>query len=475
MAEPVTAILFGAGARGAEAYGPYSLEHPDEIQFVAVAEPRRSRREQFAAQHSIPEDRCFETWQQALESRIPADVVVNCTQDQMHAESSIPALQAGYDMLLEKPIAHSLEDAIRIVLAAEAAGRYLQICHVLRFTDFFTNIKSLLDENRLGQVITISHRENVAAWHMAHSFVRGNWRREELSSPMILAKCCHDLDLLTWFTGEAPLSLSSFGSLRHFKTENAPPGAPERCTDGCPAEDSCPFYAPAIYIDLVPFKYALSQSKIPLYRIIGGQSLKYPSVVNSIGNLIPPLRELTEYTGWPRSVVSDDPGNEAALMDELRQGSYGRCVYHCDNDVVDQQVVTMQFPSGISASLTMHGHSHEEGRTLRIDGSQASLLAKFSFHRSFIEIHDHRSMAVEVINFPSTVEQTGHGGGDFGIMRDFVRSIRDRNNASLSARESLESHFMAFAAEQSRLEGININMTDFRNQSESNLGNIPNT
>jgi len=467
MTEPLKAILFGAGARGAESYGPFALAHPDQIQFIAVAEPRTARRERFAAQHSIPEESCFETWQQALDRKIPADVVINCTQDQMHAESSIPALQAGFDLLLEKPIAHSLEDAISIVQAAEQTERYLQICHVLRFTDFFNKVKSLLDENRLGQVITISHRENVASWHMAHSFVRGNWRHEELSSPMILAKCCHDLDLLVWFTGEAPHSLSSFGSLAHFRPENAPQGAPLRCTDGCPVEDSCPFYAPAIYIDLVPFKYALSQSRIALYKIVGAQSLKHPKAIETISNFIPSLRELTEYKGWPRSVVSDEPENEESLWQELREGPYGRCVYHCDNDVVDQQVVTMEFPSGISASLTMHGHSHEEGRTLRIDGSQASLLAKFSFHRSFIEIHDHRSMEVEVIEFPSTVEQVGHGGGDSGIMRDFIHNIHDRKNAGISAQESLESHFMAFAAEQSRLEQTKINMPEFREGTEA--------
>jgi predicted dehydrogenase len=469
MTEPLKAILFGAGARGAESYGPYALAHPDQIQFIAVAEPRTFRRESFAAQHSIPEECCYENWQQALESRIPADVVINCTQDQMHAESSIPALQAGYDMLLEKPIAHSLEDAISIIQAAEKDDRYLQICHVLRFTDFFNQIKSLLDDNRLGQVITISHRENVASWHMAHSYVRGNWRSEDFSSPMILAKCCHDLDLLTWLTGEAPHHLNSFGSLRHFKPENAPQGAPERCTDGCPVEDSCPFYAPAIYIDLVPFKYALSQSRIPLYKIVGSQSLKHPKTIQAVSRLIPQLRELTDYKGWPRSVVSDDPGNEGALMEALRDGPYGRCVYHCDNDVVDQQVVTMEFPSGITASLTMHGHSQEEGRTLRIDGSQASLLAKFGFHRSFIEIHDHRSMGVEVYNFPSSVEQVGHGGGDFGIMHDFVSNFQDRKNDWNGARESLESHFMAFAAEQSRLDQTKIVMEEFRKKSEARV------
>lgn len=470
MPQPLKAILFGAGARGTEAYGPYALAHPDQIQFIAVAEPHTSRRERFAAQHAIPREYCFETWQQALEDKIPADVVINCTQDQMHAESSIPALQAGYDMLLEKPIAHTLDDAIRIVQAAEQAGRYLQICHVLRFTDFFNKVKSLLDEHRLGQVITISHRENVASWHMAHSFVRGNWRSAELSSPMILAKCCHDLDLLTWFTGEAPRVLNSFGSLEHFKPENAPPGAPRRCLDGCPVEDSCPFYAPAIYIDLAPFKLALNQSKIPLYKIAGRLSLNHPTVVRTISNLIPALRELTEYKGWPRSVVSENPGDGQGLLKALREGPYGRCVYHCDNDVVDQQVVTMEFPSGISASLTMHGHSHEEGRTLRIDGSQASLLAKFSFHRSFIEIHDHRSLEVKIIRFPSTIEQVGHGGGDTGIMRDFVRNIQDQQKASITARDSLESHFMAFAAEKSRLDQTRIYMAQFRMTSQSKMG-----
>jgi len=466
VAKPLKAILFGAGARGADAYGPYALANPDQIQFIAVAEPRSLRRERFAAQHSIPQDRCFQTWQQALENRIPADVVINCTQDQMHADSSIQALQVGYDMLLEKPISHSLEGSIRIVQTAEHADRYLQVCHVLRFTDFFKKIKSLLDEKRLGQVIAISHRENVSSWHMAHSYVRGNWRNLQISSPMILAKCCHDLDLLVWFTGETPHILSSFGSLRHFREGNAPLGAPERCTDGCPVEQSCPFYAPAIYMDLAPFKFALSQSKKPFYKFIGNQSIKHPKTIQSISNLIPLLRELTEYKGWPRSVVSDDPGNEQSLLEALQEGPYGRCVYRCDNDVVDHQVVMMEFPSGITASLTMHGHSHEEGRTLRIDGSQASLLAKFSFHRSFIEIHDHRSMEIEAFEFPSNVEEVGHGGGDFGIMHNFVENLQSGRKTGIKARESLESHFMAFAAEQSRLTQTNVDMADFHQKTE---------
>jgi predicted dehydrogenase len=467
MPEPLTALLFGAGSRGAQAYGPYALANPDQIKFVAVAEPNPVRQERFASEHAIPADRRFESWEDALAIDQMADVVINCTQDQTHAESSIAALQSGYDMLLEKPIANTLVDSFRIVQTAEQQERYLQICHVLRYTDFFQKIKNILGEGKLGQISTISHRENVSSWHMTHSFVRGNWRQLELSSPMILAKCCHDLDLLVWFTGEPAINLSSYGSLRHFRPENAPPGAPGRCTDGCPVESTCPFYAPSIYIELTPFKFAHSQTANPIYRLVGNQSLKNPALTNALSRIVPKLRELTEYQGWPRSVICDDPSDEEALLKALKEGPYGRCVYHCDNDVVDHQVVAMEFESGITATLTMHGHSHEEGRTLRIDGSKASLLAKFSINGSYIEIHDHRSMRTEVIEFPYHVEQVGHGGGDFGIMRDFVHNMNSEPRPTTSARESLESHLMAFAAEDSRYHQKQIQMSDFRREAET--------
>lgn len=466
MSKTIKAVLFGAGSRGLGAYGLYALAHPDEIQFVAVAEPNPVRRERFANAHGIRGENRFESWKDALEPGQMADAVINCTQDQMHAESGIAALEAGYDMLLEKPIAHTLEDSIRIVQTAEKHDRYLQICLVLRYTVFFQKIREILQSGQLGQIITISHSENVSSWHMAHSFVRGNWRREELSSPMILAKCCHDLDLLNWFISKPAKRLSSFGSLRHFKPENAPPGAPERCTDGCPVEESCPYYAPAIYIDLNQFKHALTQARNPLYRMIGNLSLNHSELIKSFLKLVPPLRELSEYKGWPRSVICDDPGNEAALWEALQSGPFGRCVYHCDNDVVDHQVITIEYEGGITATLNMHGHSHEEGRTLRIDGAYASLLGKFSFNRTYIEIHDHRTMRVEHIEFPSNIEKPGHGGGDFGVMEEFVSAMNRDRRSRTRPRESLESHLIAFAAEASRHNQLVINMQDFRDESE---------
>ena len=463
MSKPITALLFGAGSRGADAYGPYVMLHPEEIQFVGVAEPVTARRERFAKMHNIPEERCFETWEAALQLGKIADVVINCTQDYMHYQSGMAALKLGYDMLLEKPMCNTLGETLTLVKTAEKLGRKLQICHVLRYTDFFRTVYEIVQSGKLGQIITISQRENVSSWHMAHSYVRGNWRRKEESSPMILAKCCHDLDFLYWLMGEPVRSLSSTGNLRHYRPENAPAGAPMRCTDGCPAAEECPFYAPRIYLDNIPIKRIVSQSHNKLFKTLGNLAIKHPDFTYSLGKLIPLVRQLTEYAGWPRSVITDQPESDAAVVAALRTGPYGRCVYYCDNDVVDHQVVTMEFESGISATLTMHGHSHEEGRTLRIDGSRATLLGKFSFSHSYLEIFDHRGYLSEHLDFTSGIEETsGHGGGDFGLMRQFVQTMRGDAPPLTSARHSLESHLMAFAAEEARLEGKVVNMQEFK-------------
>ena len=222
MSEAITAVLFGAGLRGADAYGPYALVHPEELQFVAVAEPDPLRRERFATAHDIPKERQFSSWEEVITLPQLAEVVFNCTQDQMHYASGVAALEAGYDMLLEKPMTNTLGETVRLVQTAEDHGQLMQICHVLRYTPFFATLNEILRSGRLGEIVTVEHRENVAYWHMAHSFVRGNWRNQAESSPMILAKCCHDLDILYWNLCETVEYLQSFGSLRHFKPENAP-------------------------------------------------------------------------------------------------------------------------------------------------------------------------------------------------------------------------------------------------------------
>jgi len=337
------------------------------------------------------------------------------------------------------------------------------ICHVLRYTDFFRKIHEIMHSGKLGQIITMSWRENVAAHHMAHSYVRGNWRSTKTAVPMILAKSCHDLDLIYWLVGEPARTLSSVGNLRHFRPENAPEGAAQCCTDGCPADKECPFYAPSIYLDLIPIKNMIARSNNKLHRSIAKMSLQNPSLTNSIGKVNSQVRQLTQYQGWPRSVITDNPASNEAVLQALREGPYGRCVYFCDNDVVDHQIVNMEFLSGISATFTMHGHSYEEGRTMRVDGSAGTLLAKFSMGHSYFEIWNHQGALEERVDFSSELEsKSGHGGGDFGLMQAFINSVHGKKEPLAGANHALESHLMAFAAEESRLTSKTINMHKYK-------------
>lgn len=420
MSKPITAVMFGAGGRGMHAYGPYALAYPDELNFVAVAEPDEYRRAQFAKAHNIPAENQFPSWEALIERGKLADTAFNCTQDHMHYASSIAALEAGYDMLLEKPMTTTLKETVHLVQTAEKNGRVVQVCHVLRYTSFFSKLKEILDSGRLGDIITVEHRENAVYWHMAHSFVRGHWRNEAESSPMILAKCSHDLDLLVWNMGGPAKKLQSFGSLIHFRPENAPAGATKRCTDGCPAADQCPFDARPIYLNMA-----------------------------------------TE--SWPVRAIPGDLSLESRQK-ALETGPYGRCVYYCDNDVVDHQTLNMEFEGGRSVVMVMHGHSHQEGRTMRYDGSRGTLRGQFYGHEQRIEIHDHLTDRCETIEIP--LSESGHGGGDFGTVKSFVQAMRGEAEALTNARTSMESHLMAFAAEESRHNSSVIDMADFRQRAE---------
>jgi len=463
MPNPLHILLFGAGNRGEDVYGRYTLNHPDEVKFVAVAEPHPDRRTKFARTHHIQPAFQFEDWHDALQVGKIADAVINATQDEIHHNSSIAALQAGYDILLEKPIATTLSETLHIVHEAQHTERLLMVCHVLRYTDFFQKVKAIFDSGQLGQIVHIALAENVSYFHMAHSYVRGNWRTIAESAPMIVAKCCHDLDLLYWFLGERPAYLSSFGNLSHFTAENAPPNTPHRCTDGCPAAVSCPFYAPRIYLENVPIKAAVAMAENPILRVIGRVTLAHPRLADALGTIIPPLRLLTRYSGWPRNTITEFPESDEAILEALLTGPYGRCVYHCDNDVVDHQIVSLAFENGITATLTMHGHSHAEGRTLRVDGSRATLLGKFGYSQAWIEVHPHGPGPVERCTFPTVVDNgSGHGGGDEGVMRAFVQALRGTKPPLINAQDALESHFLAFAAEAARLGGQSVAMVNFR-------------
>ena len=429
---PLEAVMIGAGDRGYAAYGGCALRRPDLLRFVAVAEPDEGRRRRFAEAHGVAPARQFASHEELFAAGRLAPALFNCSIDRAHEATTLPALELGYHVMLEKPMSNTEAGCLRITEAAKAAGRVLLVGHVLRYTDFFAAVHRLVASGRLGRVVSVEHRENVAYWHMAHSFVRGNWRDSALEAPMILAKCCHDLDLLQWNLGPVA-RLSSFGSLVHFREDQAPAGAARRCLDpnkgACPVADDCPFYAPRVY--------------------------------------------LGDNTGWPVSVICADPDLDARRH-ALETGPYGRCVYRCDNDVVDHQTVSMELESGATAVLFMCGHSFREGRTMRYEGTRATLRGSFSMELgNSLEVHDHVTGEVEQIS-PERAERAGensdgHGGGDSGIFAAFVDAVRGGEGGSTGADASLESHLLAFAAEASRLDGSVVQMADYRQKAWGSL------
>jgi predicted dehydrogenase len=301
---------------------------------------------------------------------------------------------------------------------------------------------------------------------MAHSFVRGNWRNQAESSPMILAKCCHDLDLMTWLVGARPRQINSFGNLRHFRPENAPEGAPQHCAGGCPVESQCIYSAIDIYVRLTPLIRAVQMAGNRPLKSLAGLYERYPERAERLARLIPPLRPLVDYDGWPVRVMTNDTtrqGRLRAVQDPANP--YGRCVYHCDNDVVDHQHVAIDFENGVTATLIMHGHSYAEGRSMRIDGTKATLVGESYLHKRRLQLFDKRSGRRRLlIDEKPALGGSGHGGGDAGLMKAFAALVRSGRPAEVStnAREALESHLLAFAAERSRLEGRVVKMEEVR-------------
>jgi predicted dehydrogenase len=414
---PVELVMVGAGNRGHLAYGAFAERNPQEARFVAVVEPDDARRARFANAHDIPTQRQFRSWEDIAGRPPLAPGLINATLERDHRASTLGLLAAGYEMLLEKPIAPTARECLEIASAAESQGRLLQIAHVLRYAPFFLALREIITSDRLGAIVSVDWRENLIYWHFAHSYVRGNWGNTTRTSPMILTKCCHDLDLLVWLFGRCE-QLSSSGSLTHFTRDAVGPEIPDRCTDGCPIAEACPYFAPRVYLDR--------------------------------------LRE--NPASFAVAAVTLDRTPEG-VMRALETGPYGRCVYRSDNDAVDHQVVLMRFACGLSVSLTMQGSSHLEGRTIRIDGTRATLLANEA--RSEIEIHDHRTGQAERIATPRGVG--GHGGGDDGLMRAFVGAVEgERAGVLTSVREAVASHLMAFAAERARVHGEVVDMDAFR-------------
>jgi predicted dehydrogenase len=415
----VEAVVIGAGLRGGEVYGRYALAHPDRLRVVALAERDAGRREAMARAHGLGRDAVFDDWGPLFDGPPRAPVAIVATGDTEHVAPALRAIETGHHLLLEKPIAPDPADCIRVVEAAERAGRMLQIGHVLRYTPFYETVHELIRTGRIGRVVHLSMAEHVAHWHMAHSFVRGKFRNHDVAAPFLLAKSCHDLDLMVWLAGSRPVRVASFGGRDEFRAERAPEGAPERCTDGCPVQDACPHDAVRFYLG----------PDEPLAR------------------------------SFPWSDVSADPSREARRR-ALDTGRYGRCVYHCDNDQPDHQVVSVEFEDGTSAAFSVHGLATREERTIRVTGTAGEL--RGALHAGEIEVTRHGSLDVERIERSGSM--IGHYGGDQGLIDHFVDVVAREATGEVraSGRSALESHLLGFAAEDARLDGEVVELADWR-------------
>jgi predicted dehydrogenase len=409
----VTLAIAGAGSRG-RSHARHAQASGARI--VAVAEPRAEVRAAFAAEFAVPEDNVFQTWEELARAGRVADAVVIATQDAMHAGPAVAFAGLGYAILLEKPMAPTEADSRRIAEAAEAAGILLTVCHVLRYTPYTRVLKALIDSGRIGDIAAIQHLEPVGWWHQAHSFVRGNWSTEADSSPMLLAKSCHDIDWLMHIMGERPSRISSFGSLLHFRPENKPAQAADRCLD-CAVESTCPYSARRIYLNFLA---------------------KQPDK-------------------WPITVLTQD-SSEAGVIGALREGPYGRCVYNGDNDVVDHQVVDLEFAGGATASFTMSAFTRLEHRKTRIFGTRG--LIEGDGVR--LRITDFLTDTDEEIDTGSSAAEAAgdHGGGDPDLVAAFLEAVRtgDRSHVLTDAASSLDSHLVVWAAEEARRSGTVVSL-----------------
>jgi predicted dehydrogenase len=409
QAKQVTAVVVGAGGRGM-GYARFAQEQPNRLKIVGVAEPLKWNREKMKQEYNIPPEYVFESWQQLADRPKIADAVLICTQDAMHTDPAVAFADLGYAMLLENPMAPTADDCRRIVSAVKRNRTLLAVAHVMRYTRYTQALKKVISSGVIGDIVSVQHLEPVGYWHQAHSFVRGNWRNEKESSFMLLAKSCHDLDWLRYIVNKPCKSVSSFGSLKHFRKESKPTAADDavRCLD-CAFEPKCPYSAKKIYL----------------------------------GRLQEGL------TGWPVNVLVPNPTIEN-VTETLKNGPYGRCVYECDNDVVDHQVVSLWFDDDVSAVFTMTAFNQAGHRKTRVFGT----LGEIYGNGETLEIFDFLTDESRIIDTATSDSSIlgGHGGGDYGLMDSFVNAVasEDANLILSGADESLETHLMVFAAEQAR-------------------------
>jgi predicted dehydrogenase len=408
--KPVTVAILGLGNRG-NVYARYSKKFPHAMKIVAIADINEARLKSLGDEYDVPKEMRFKSVDEFFAVPKMCDAVIIATPDNLHYEPAMKALQAGYHMLLEKPMCQTEKECRDVLEMTRKTGRIVALCHVLRYAPYFVALRSAIKSGMIGELVSVQHLEPIQYAHMAHSFVRGNWRNSKETTPIILAKSCHDLDILRYLIDKSCDTIVADGSIYLFRPQMALEGTPKRCTDGCPHEKDCPYSAIDIY-----------------YR-------KH----HYLKHVVDVWREAT------------DP----EIMEALKNGPYGRCVYHCDNDQPDHYVANMVFEDGITASFSMEAFTPYGGRRTRVmgtrgfidgDGKQFTVtefgtLKTYVWNRKIEEIPEYKD--------------SGHGGGDHALVRDFLEAVawNDIKRLTSTVDASVESHVMAFDAEKSRKTG----------------------
>ena len=419
-------ILIGAGGRGMT-YTREMLKMPEKYKLVGMADPLDYKRERCMTEFGLAAEQCYADWREILAKPKMADIAIIATMDDMHYEPAMKAIELGYDLLLEKPVANTEKECIDIANAAKAKGVRVLVCHVLRYTPFYRTVKSIIESGMIGEVVSVDQVEAIGDVHFSHSYVRGNWHSTKTAAPMILAKSCHDLDIIQWLVGKPCKKVSSFGSLKHFKAENAPEGAPKKCIDGtCPVKEECPYNCYRVYVD----------------------------------------QENRVWSGWKnilKAMYATHPDfSDEEICEVLRNTNYGNCVYHCDNDVLDHQVVNMEFEGGATAILTVNAFN-AGGRYTRIYGTKGELWAFMSDKEIFVRTLSARERHFIPVQETEESIAGGHGGGDHGIVVDLYEFL-EGNEVKFGASEigvSVENHMIGFAAEESRHNKTIVSIEEF--------------
>ncbi len=419
-----TAIVIGAGGRGA-AYAQIMKKFPDKFDVVGVADPIRARQEHIKKLFDLPEEACYPGFDEILSQPKMADIAIIATMDDIHTEPALRAIELGYDLLLEKPVAQTPEECIAIAQAAEKKGVSVLVCHVLRYTRFYKAVKEAVMSGKLGDIMSVMAVEGVGNVHQSHSYVRGDWHREDETTPMLLAKCCHDLDIIQWILDKPCKKVSSFGELTHFKPENAPEGAPKRCYGTeCPVRAHCPYCVEKVYL----------ASDTWMSR--------------------------TAARGYCKEFWPTKEELHTALADP--KNNFGACVYHAGNDVVDHQVVNMEFEGGCTASLSMNAFN-KGGRYIRLFGTKGELYA--NANDTEITIWDFETRETTKIPVKKTDESIagGHGGGDSGIILELHEYLSGEYNGFCAADIdiSVKNHLIGFASEKARRNDTIENIVDY--------------